>query len=139
MQCSYTPGCQEPTVPNRKTCQTHLLYTRMKGRESALRNPDKRKDANRRNRLKCKTIAMQHYGNGMCACCGIDYLPYLQLDHINNDGKADREANGIRTGGGGSSRWYRQLALRGFPPGLQVLCANCHWAKTLKEPCLPHQ
>lgn len=68
------------------------------------------------------------YG-GQCICCKEHIKQYLELDHINNDGKADREINCAGT------PYFRQLIKAGFPPGLQVLCGNCHNAKTKQMVC----
>ena len=68
-----------------------------------------------------------------CACCGERRLPFLTLDHLNNDGRAHRR----RLKG-----WpgvFRELARNGFPPGYRVfLCFNCNLARYAYEVC-PHQ
>ena len=46
---------------------------------------------------------------------------FLQLDHINNDGAAHRKQFGPDL-----IKW---AYLNACPKGLQVLCANCNWAK----------
>lgn len=83
---------------------------------------DARKLATRR--LKYETITA--YGE-VCVCCGEDFLDFLQLDHIYDDGAADR-APGMPRG----SRFYRALQKAGWPKGrLNVMCANCNVAKSL--------
>lgn len=95
--------------------------------ENNERYRESRRDSNRRLR---QTL-IDAYG-GKCVCCGIDYAPYLELDHVNNDGNKHRAIHGdVR------SMW-RDLRDKGFPPTVQVLCANCHNAKTRSVPCLPH-
>jgi hypothetical protein len=76
---------------------------------------------------------MLAYG-GACACCGEDNIDFLTLDHVNGDGKADREAR--KMDGGGAS-FYAWLKARNFPDKdrYQVLCANCNGAKGTKTAC----
>jgi len=58
----------------------------------------------------------------------------LCLDHINDDGAADRKELKISGRGNGSgSRTYEALASRGWPSGYQVLCANCNMIKEVKR------
>lgn len=78
--------------------------------------------------LRAATIAA--YGD-RCACCGETEYLFLDLDHIDNDGAQHR-----RSFGNGAA-FYIHLRNQGYPPGLQVLCGNCHNAKTRKGYC-PH-
>lgn len=82
--------------------------------------------------LELKKRVFEHYGN-MCVCCGIDYFFYLQLDHKNNDGAEHRKALG-NTGKVAKS-WWLWVIRNEFPNTLQLLCANCHLAKTRGQPC----
>lgn len=66
-----------------------------------------------------------------CACCGERELVFLALDHVRNNGAADRQLIGD------SHRIFRWLRRQGFPPGYQVLCHNCNWAKRMGG--CPHQ
>ena len=83
-----------------------------------------------------KAEVMDHYG-GRCACCGEARLPFLTIDHVNNDGKEHRKV--MRTGGSGSNFYYK-LRKQGFPgdPPLQVLCWNCNMAKQHYSGICPH-
>lgn len=78
--------------------------------------------------IRARLAALAAYG-GKCACCGESDVIYLQLDHIQNDGRADRALHGL------GGRFYSSLKRRGYPLGLQVLCANCHNAKTHYDGC----
>src|SRR5271157_769821 len=73
------------------------------------------------NRLRRIRVLM-HYG-GKCACCGETGMPFLTLDHINNDGKKDRK---YMVG----SYWFRWIVKNGYPKDLQVLCWNCNMSKS---------
>ena len=75
-------------------------------------------------RPKRKAEVLAAYGN-KCACCGESAPVFLTIDHINNEGAAERKAT--RTTG---STFYAWLQRRGYPPGYQVLCWNCNWAKS---------
>ena len=79
---------------------------------------------------------LEHYSNGepVCACCGETLYEFLTIDHLNNNGTADR-----RRYTGGGHHHYRQIIKEGFPKGFQVLCYNCNCgrAKTPTKEC-PH-
>jgi hypothetical protein len=90
-----------------------------------------------RKELVVETIS--HYSNETmkCACCGEDYIDFLTIDHINNDGaKQRRELKLV-----GGWRFYYWLKLHNFPDdlGLQVLCANCQLGKERNNGVCPHK
>lgn len=84
----------------------------------------------KRRQLKIKV--MNIYGGVRCACCGDTHEEFLEIDHVNNDGKVhrkkDRAARSLIT-------WLRKHK---YPPGFQVLCRNCNMAKWKFGEC-PHQ
>lgn len=72
--------------------------------------------------------AIEGYG-GKCVCCEDSRTKYLQLDHVNNDGAEHRR--GIT-----STRDMYSWAIRNqFPDTLQLMCANCHFAKSYYGNC----
>lgn len=75
---------------------------------------------------------IMHYG-GKCVCCGESGMPFLTLDHRDNDGKIDRAQ--VHSG-----YWWRWIIKHGYPSNLQVMCWNCNMAKQHfgKGTC-PHQ
>jgi len=87
----------------------------------------------RRQRLKLE--AMQAYGGPTCKCCGVAEIEFLAIDHIKNDGAAHRRALMKQKGWKGpatqmaGSHFYLWLKQQGYPPGFQVLCMNCNFAK----------
>jgi hypothetical protein len=87
------------------------------------------REAQRYKAMREKVLIM--YGRA-CNCCGSGVEKYLQLDHINNDGAEHRkEVLSVERGG---SFWA--WASRNYHPEiLQLLCANCHQAKTIGSPC----
>lgn len=84
-------------------------------------------------RMRDKHDAFIAYGGSFCACCGETEFAFLTLDHINNDGGKERRAHGrgIYT--------YGNLRKRGYPPGLQVLCMNCNFGKSINGGICPHK
>jgi hypothetical protein len=87
-----------------------------------------------RDALKARAIAYYSDGTSKCAWCGHSDLDALCLDHINDDGALDRKRLKISGRGNGSgSRTYEALSKLGFPPGYQVLCANCNMAKEVRR------
>lgn len=73
------------------------------------------------------------YG-GVCSCCGESELKFLDIDHINNNGKSDRtKFNSYRT-------FYRWLRDNGFPKEeYQLLCSNCNQGKRRNGGVCPHK
>lgn len=97
-------------------------------KERRHRHPEQFREKDRRYRKRVRSEAFQAYGT-TCACCGDSRWYVLQLDHINGGGRKHIEESGT---------YYRMLArLRadGWPPIMQVLCANCHLAKTTLGAC----
>lgn len=86
-------------------------------------------------RLRLKEACFKHYCAGephcMCPGCPIINIVLLDLDHINNDGAKHRRETNCRRG----VPLYSWLKTRNYPPGFQVLCCNCHRAKTAKITC----
>ena len=83
--------------------------------------------------LRLKKEVIGFYG-GACACCGIENLAVLSIDHLNGGGSS--HAKELRKLG---ERFdYRWLKMQGFPQGYQVLCMNCNQAKGIYGQC-PHE
>lgn len=74
-----------------------------------------------------RTECIEQYG-GKCKCCKNPNKKYLQLDHIHNDGALHRKTIGKKS-------LYVWAKNNNFPDILQLLCANCHQAKTTNNPC----
>jgi len=108
------------------------------------------RDANRANyrrvqnawnapyKARVRHLVFEAYGGYRCACCGETERKFLTLDHINNDGAADRlKIAGKRTASGWTT--YRYLWKRKFPPGYQILCMNCNFGKRMNDGVCPHK
>ena len=94
-------------------------------------NPVKHKKYSRNIKLE----TLKAYGGIICKCCGEDNVQFLTLDHVNNDGKHNRNPKS-------SLAWsYSSLRAKGFPnnPPLQVLCYNCNNGKRVNNGVCPHQ
>lgn len=83
-----------------------------------------------KQRSRQKDIVFDHYGR-FCACCGEDEQMFLEVDHINNDGYADRKKNGPYI--------YGRIIKQGFPDTFQILCANCNKGKHRNGGVCPHK
>lgn len=85
----------------------------------------------RNQRRMARLDMLQHYGGSppKCACCGEAGLPFLTMDHINNDGAAHGRRLGFRRNGISTMALWYDLRRRGWPLDMQVLCYNCNCAK----------
>lgn len=82
-------------------------------------------------RKELRKKILDAYGN-KCACCGETEEMFLEIDHINNDGSADRK---IRRG----TTFHKWLIDNNFPADYQLLCRNCNYAKFRNGGICPHQ
>jgi hypothetical protein len=106
--------CGKDVVPGHKNCEACLA---------------KQREYNR----KLKDEVFRAYGGYTCACCGETTPEFLQLDHVGNDGAEHR-----RQVGGVGTAVFAWCKRNGFPPGFQILCANCNYAKANYGVC-PHR
>lgn len=90
-------------------------------------------------RAEIKDQTFMAYGGYQCACCGETERIFLTLDHVNNDGAAFRRKIAGKQARGGGQVTYRWLMQNGFPPGYQILCANCNYGKRMNGGICPHQ
>lgn len=90
------------------------------------RNREKLRQASRARTRRLKLEALSVYGM-VCRRCDFGDDRALQIDHVNDDGAAERKLNG----GQGFAGWnfYAYLKRRGWPSGYQTLCANCNAIK----------
>jgi hypothetical protein len=91
------------------------------------RNPQKCKIITVRSRFKTRIDAINAYG-AKCCSCGIDDFDVLDIDHIFNDGAAERKKNLF------AYNLYRELKKQGYPKDrYQILCKNCNWKKEIQR------
>ena len=80
-------------------------------------------------RLKAEMI--DAYG-GQCTCCGENRSVMLALDHVNGNGKEDRDEKGR------GRAMYGRLRSLGWPQeGYRLLCHNCNTSLGFHGYC-PH-
>jgi len=88
-------------------------------------------------REKLRLQVFDHYSNHTfkCACCGESEQDFLVIDHISGNGNQHRRAvfGKINAGGKAMHRW---LVKEGFPPGFQLLCANCNTSRGKHGECV---
>lgn len=90
-------------------------------------------------RKKLKDEVFNAYGGHRCACCGETESCFLELDHINGDGCKHRRLLSGKNVGGSHMVVYYHLRKNGFPPGYQILCANCNVGKHRNKGICPHK
>jgi len=100
-------------------------------------NKEKKRIAQAKYLFKIRMKVLVHYGGNppKCACCGESIIPFLTIDHINNDGNIQRKAMKIDGYGKGLYRW---LIKNNFPKGYQILCYSCNLGKAHNNGICPH-
>ena len=131
MTCNFTLGHHGYCPHN------NLMQACHTGRPCVQGDPNE--EGRRKHReywIRYKIEVFNAYGGPICHCCGESHLECLSIDHINNDGATHRkELTGDARNG---SNLYTWLRTNGFPPGYQVLCMNCNFAKGHFGVC-PHE
>jgi hypothetical protein len=125
---------KQPHARNRKLCKVCLADSLERMRARLKENPNLSKERKRKLFLEC----LDAYGGRFCACCGVDEILFLSLDHINNDGAAHRRSMGHKARKAGEAVWF-WLKKHKFPPGMQVLCMNCNFGKMRNKGTCPHK
>lgn len=109
---------------------------KIRKRRKELNTSEKRAKNAERERLRYsayRKIVLNAYG-AKCACCGEDEPLFLEIDHVNNDGKKHR--NEI---GNSSKALVYWLIQNNFPDGFQILCSNCNQGKKRNKGICPHK
>ena len=111
-------------------------------RDKYHQNGDQNRQASKDRKQRDKLAAFEAYGGAVCKCCGETNLEFLSIDHINGDGAAHRKEMAKNSNSPPSSYCGQHLSqwlrLNNYPPGFQVLCMNCNFAKGHFGQC-PHQ
>ena len=84
-------------------------------------------------RHKQKAEAYKILGS-CCKCCGENTIPFLTIDHVNNDGFKDKQK--VRNP---TNRAYLEVVKNIFPGKYQLLCWNCNNGKYLNNGICPHK
>lgn len=86
--------------------------------------------------IRYKMKVFEAYGGPICTCCGESHHECLSIDHIDGNGAQHRkELTGNPQDGRNIMIWLKK---NDFPPGFQVLCINCNFAKGHFGHC-PHE
>jgi len=105
-------------------------------RDWILRNKD-RYNASKyhyRDKVKKEVISFYSQGSMQCNHCGFNNLDALCVDHIENDGSEWRKKNSCSSRSNSSGQnTFELLKKLGFPPGMQILCANCNLIKEINR------
>lgn len=101
--------------------------------KSTLKFSKNNKHKSRQYDLLLKHQVIEKYG-GVCICCGENQILFLTIDHINNDGKMEREKIKNYT----TKSFYLNLRKTDIRDDLQVLCFNCNIGKTINNGICPH-
>jgi hypothetical protein len=119
-------------VSNKKYTSNNPRAKEVRGRwKSNSEARVKHRASRARWRLKLKYKVIISLG-GKCECCSDTILEFLQIDHVNKDGKKHRAEIGR------SAQMYKDMFKFPNRYQLRVLCANCHFAITNSGHC-PHQ
>lgn len=86
----------------------------------------------RLERWRLRMEVLRVFG-GRCACCGESEPDFLDLDHVHDDGKAERAEEGTSW----STIWKRAIA-EGPGGRYQLLCCNCNHGKRRNHGVCPH-
>lgn len=131
----YEKNRKKRLAANRKWHKENKKMHNERKRRYAAANRWRVREWTARKNEKARNAVFRAYGGRKprCACCGVSFMPFLELHHVDNDGASDRRKRGS------GLAFYRALVRDGFPkvPRLQVLCANCNRTKRLKGGC-PH-
>ena len=130
--------------PGRMRIKSRADYQKNHDRELA-RFAKYRKEHEKEIKQRIKDLTLEvysHYSKAVsnsdvpvCACigCGEKHIEFLSLDHINGR-KSMNHGPHIK-----AEKLCRRLKRDGYPKGIQVLCANCNFAKSDMLFCPVHE
>ena len=84
----------------------------------------------KKQRLRLRKQVIEKYGN-KCACCSESTYEFLQIDHIDKNGKQHRSEIGR------GMKLHRDMLKETTQYRVRILCGNCHNAVTAQGVC-PH-
>jgi hypothetical protein len=98
-------------------------------------------DSYKQYRKRIREEVLLKYG-GHCACCGEDTLRFLTVNHMNNDGAAERNklsgGHRYKIKGNPTYKFFQSLRRSPLREDLNILCWNCNAASFYSGAC-PHQ
>lgn len=93
-------------------------------------NPDKKALHDAKYKLRIRMEIFDKYGHS-CKCCGIEEYEFLQIDHVKSNGNIERKIMSL------AKIYKKVLATNPDDNEYQLLCSNCHYAKSYYGSC-PH-
>lgn len=122
---------------NRDSYYRNLERNKKKRKDYYENNKEKIHEYNRKwiskYRADLKKETLEAYGN-KCVCCGETEPIFLNLDHINNDGKQHRKK--LQT----TLSLQVWLKKNNWPKGIiQILCFNCNLGRQINGGICPHK
>lgn len=123
LTCNYCDKTFETNGSRRKNCSNECRYA------SIRKYPWTKKQKVHFHMFKFRYLAVKRLG-GKCNTCGYNenYLG-LDIDHINNNGKYERDYTS-------KSLMYSKI-MNGDIEDYQLLCGTCHYIKTRHNPETP--
>jgi len=148
----WTRGCENCARINRKYQNEKRRRLSPKAKQILLDRQKARQEKNReyyrlyqvRFRIQRKVNIFSHYSNGdiKCACCGEDFIEFLELDHIMGNGNIHRRHVAKEMGYDYVSHRapdiYPWIMKNNYPAGFRILCTNCNHSIGFRGYC-PHQ
>jgi hypothetical protein len=123
MVCKVCGTDKNLSIVNGKAKRICLVHAAELQRNQRAKPDSQHKEKHREYRKRLRLEILAAYGN-QCNVCGQRQEAYLEIDHINGGGNIHRKTKG-------QEGVYSDIKNRGFPKDeFQVLCANCHLAKT---------
>ena len=93
-----------------------------------------RSEIRKKHGRKVRAKVLSIYGK-KCNCCDEKNIRFMTIDHVNNDGKEERE----RLNYSGGRIFYAWLIKQPYQPDrYQTLCFNCNLGKRVNEGICPH-
>ena len=110
-------------IARKRWFNEHKDYVKIFKHKYYLQRKEYYRKLRQKQAFNLKIEVFKHYSSDLKCPCGESRIECLQLDHIANNGSEDRKKFGL------GNSLYRNLKKRNFPPGYQVLCANCNFYK----------
>lgn len=132
-----------PKSPEKNKTPEHILEANRRW-QAKPGNAEKKRASTNAWRKRLKIEALQRYG-GTCVCCGESRIPFLTLDHPNDDGAEHRRQLNVgrdyEIGKVPGNVFYRSLQKLGWPndPPLRVMCFNCNMGRRCNGGICPHE
>lgn len=124
-----------PFIKRYKNYPDHKAYMKAHHKMMKTTKKEELKKITRRYRQGVKMEVFTYYGGSppKCQCCGESNIKFLTIDHMNNDGAAQRRVLG-------SSSHLINLWLRkhDFPEGFAIMCYNCNLGRAHNGGMCPH-